>query len=369
MSTSGAGAGPSTRPAKASSPPPLLVTSGPNAKPHDLEHASTSSTKLFTLSKRLRGKLPAFNARLVTDGDSKRDILELGQLLDIPTSKVTPSQCGPALSEQEARSRSGKSPPQPPPNKVDANSHQAALLQSARRKVSLQDEEAIRKARITMMELSNSSSSSASWRSDPSFPAEAQEPPSGQLGSMEDYEDSSRTPTCFTGDRIASNGDVPIAQTSTNTTGVNEEALDHAQSPPAVNTDLVIAVVGHRGVGKSTVIRKAVKAWGVSEPVIVVNPAGHIRKSATSSLDFALLIYVVCSSFSMIQPGGKLQNALKVEFVEMNMAALNLSETSQSIWPTLLTRASGVILCYDALRQNTLQGIAPLLGESRRFFK
>jgi hypothetical protein len=41
-----------------------------------------------------------------------------------------------------------------------------------------------------------------------------------------------------------------------------------------------MAVMGHKGVGKSTVIKRASKAWGASEPVIGRTNRGFDRESA-----------------------------------------------------------------------------------------
>lgn len=40
-------------------------------------------------------------------------------------------------------------------------------------------------------------------------------------------------------------------------------------------SDYVIAVVGHSQTGKSTVIRKAFKAWGMTEPVEASDASGR----------------------------------------------------------------------------------------------
>lgn len=50
---------------------------------------------------------------------------------------------------------------------------------------------------------------------------------------------------------------------------------DASVEPPS-DTDLTIAVIGHRNVGKSTMIKRATKAWGVSDVAITTTDQGFI---------------------------------------------------------------------------------------------
>lgn len=50
--------------------------------------------------------------------------------------------------------------------------------------------------------------------------------------------------------------------------------------------------------------------------------------------------------------------------LEMNIAALNLSDNDEDVWLSSLPPISGVILCYDSTRQETLQGLDATLGET-----
>lgn len=42
-----------------------------------------------------------------------------------------------------------------------------------------------------------------------------------------------------------------------------------------MGTPFIIAVIGHVGVGKTTVIHRATKLWGVSEPITTTLPSGQ----------------------------------------------------------------------------------------------
>ncbi|BEI81843.1 hypothetical protein CcaverHIS002_0210030 [Cutaneotrichosporon cavernicola] len=88
------------------------------------------------------------------------------------------------------------------------------------------------------------------------------------------------------------------------------------------------------------------KTWGGSLPVKKFTPDGHI----------------VRSSFAEIKAGGKLTHDCKVEFVELNLVALDLSGGPGPIWPADVSPVSGVILCYDATRSETLIGLSEALA-------
>ncbi len=52
-----------------------------------------------------------------------------------------------------------------------------------------------------------------------------------------------------------------------------------------------------------------------------------------------------------------------MEFVELNLMALDLTGGPAPIWPQEVSPVSGVILCYDATRSETLTGLSEALGE------
>jgi len=134
------------------------------------------------------------------------------------------------------------------------------------------------------------------------------------------------------------------------------------QQPPPTSADYVIAVVGHEGVGKSTVIRRAIKTWGGSQPVTTHTHNGHASAFISTEWFNRCLTPAVSSSFAQIKAGGKLPYDCKVEFVEVNLKALDLSGVSQ-VWPSAMSQVSGAILCYDADRRDTLRGLSEALRE------
>ncbi len=129
----------------------------------------------------------------------------------------------------------------------------------------------------------------------------------------------------------------------------------------------VVAVIGHPGVGKSTVIRRATKSWGISIPVSIETPGGHRGKLLVWAFDARntppCLHLLVSSCFSQIQAGGNLRNACKVEFLEMGIDALDLSGGPSGIWPSFVAPVSGVVVCYDSGDRESLKGIKETLRE------
>lgn len=55
-------------------------------------------------------------------------------------------------------------------------------------------------------------------------------------------------------------------------------------------------------------------------------------------------------------PGGKIKKSWKVEFLEIDLEMLRPKQ-GVSIWPALVPEIHGTILCYDAQRKSTLEGL------------
>ncbi|WRT66329.1 uncharacterized protein IL334_003284 [Kwoniella shivajii] len=230
---------------------------------------------------------------------------------------------------------------------------QALLLQSARMKLSSKDQEAMKRMRSTMLEYPESSSSKSSPLSS-RFPILT----SGSNTSTNTHESGDMT-------ELRNRRSTLSRQVTTDEMALEQESIERGASsrpvipdqitrrngsttPPSANADYVIAVVGHESVGKSTVIGRALRTWGMSHPVKTHTSGGH----------------TILSCYSQIQPGGKLKGSWKVEFIELNIQSLNVSSTSstsQTIWPEGLSNVSGVILCYDAGRRDTLSGMSEIL--------
>ncbi|WVO16238.1 hypothetical protein L204_103909 [Cryptococcus depauperatus] len=271
-----------------------------------------------------------------------------------PTS--TPSALRRVMSEEDTRlcvSKSSETSPIVPPGYGNApfqqsmmdyvvDPVQASLLQSARLKLSSKDQEAMRKLRSSMMEQSNSDSASSKSVS----PSSPRFPPVTGLSHgrvlrtrrstlsrvvMPEHEDETR--------KSEGSDEVPMKRGKSQP-ALSRESLE--SYPPFIgNADYVIAVIGHKGAGKSTVIVRALRSWGMSNPIQIYPDGSH----------------PISSCRSQIIPGGKLKASCKVEFLEMNIGSLNLSIKPQNMWPSSVPPIAGVICCYDATQQDTLTGI------------
>jgi GTPase SAR1 family protein len=129
----------------------------------------------------------------------------------------------------------------------------------------------------------------------------------------------------------------------------------------------VVAVLGAPGVGKTTVIKRATKAWGLSSSIVFVTHDGFtgeivLKHPKTYAHPCFTFVTTVSSYRSQVQPGGKLKYASTVDFLEMDLGALRFS-SSEEIWPKELPFVHGAILCYDATQRATLRDVPEALRE------
>lgn len=201
------------------------------------------------------------------------------------------------------RSSQTSPPPHPPPKDPiprrppdPSFAESPTLLQSARLKMSSKDQEAMRKLRLTM-DMSDSGSSGGSKSPlSPSFgngggggssSSHSQGHGRPTMGSRrstlsrqvvsEDLDDGPTLP-------IAAQhvSDLSLCACSSLTEGAKS---DQTQTVPQASADFVIAVIGHKGVGKSTVIRRATKVWGVSSPTSTTTDGGYTSQLIVSFTD------------------------------------------------------------------------------------
>lgn len=164
------------------------------------------------------------------------------------------------------------------------------LLQTVRMKMSTKDQEAMRKLRLTMdmsESVSGSGSSAGVSPLSPNFGGSISasnhgqgqsRPPMGSRRSTlsrqmisEDLDDQETQPPPLLPIAAQHAGGAaphPYAATASLSSDGNETL-------PVASADFVIAVIGHKGVGKSTVIRRATRAWGVSSPVTTTTDQGY----------------------------------------------------------------------------------------------
>ncbi|OCH96179.1 ras GEF [Obba rivulosa] len=126
----------------------------------------------------------------------------------------------------------------------------------------------------------------------------------------------------------------------------------HIPSPPQMS-EIVIAVIGASGCGKSTVIRKGLKAYGLSEPVLVKIPTGAPGEDD----DYYTYTYRTGRiSFSEDTPTRVLR-VMEVDISELDLQGEN--DVSQNGVPLV----DGVLVCYDASRAESFSHVEDVLRE------
>ncbi|ORX36746.1 ras guanine nucleotide exchange factor domain-containing protein [Kockovaella imperatae] len=249
-------------------------------------------------------------------------------------------------SLQVGRSGRSSSEPPAPPSKEGSDLPSDMLLQAARLKLSSMDQEAMRKLRSTMQEYSDTSDSQSlgdpsilsprSGNTDSSF---------GRQGHERSRSSTLSKPVFGMETQSEAGPSVPRIGRPENQVGPKSA---HLPTHENIHVDHTIAVLGHRGVGKSTLIKRAVRAWGATEPTVFQTPQG----------------YRVSSCISMVQPGGNLKRSWTVELLELSIEALQLDDPGPSkreLLPSLLPPISGAVLCYDATREQSLANVAAVL--------
>ena len=120
-----------------------------------------------------------------------------------------------------------------------------------------------------------------------------------------------------------------------------------------------MAVIGHRGVGKTTLINRALKPWGVTAPCETTLLSGSVGEPPPSTIWTRLI--PVTSYTSHIGSGGKISKPSQCQLVEFDISALSLQSQVNKVFPEGLPEINGVVICYDALRKETLQSIPEAL--------
>ncbi|KAH9946633.1 ras GEF [Amylocystis lapponica] len=148
---------------------------------------------------------------------------------------------------------------------------------------------------------------------------------------------------------------VPLRSSSLNHKLARQKVLGslntHIPSPP-LNVPITIAVVGAAGCGKSTVIKKGLKAYRLSEPSVV-------GSTGTTTSGEHRLTYIYRSGTISYTPDTP-PRVLHV--LEVDTAALNLSPSgSQSVWPDGRPSLDALLVCYDSSQGQSYDSVEDVL--------
>ncbi|KNZ61868.1 hypothetical protein VP01_1348g6 [Puccinia sorghi] len=128
--------------------------------------------------------------------------------------------------------------------------------------------------------------------------------------------------------------------------------IDNPQARDALNVkaDFVIAVAGPKGVGKSTIITKALRhtQWGSSVVIYEDSSENHITSSISNITSNTTGNVKILQVLEIDQP------ILHEKFVKKN-------HKEGISWPDQLPHPDGVLLCYDAMDPDALDQLRPLL--------
>ncbi|KAK0569819.1 alanine transaminase [Tilletia horrida] len=117
-------------------------------------------------------------------------------------------------------------------------------------------------------------------------------------------------------------------------TSLHRQVQSSLRSPAS----FVIAVVGHKNAGKSTVIRRGLKQYGLSRP-------NMLSEKVTSYSTVCLVDHAERT----------------IEVLEIDAAVLLGGPTKRFAWPKSLPNVDAVILCYDASEVSSFRSMSELL--------
>ncbi|CAO1630394.1 unnamed protein product [Sympodiomycopsis kandeliae] len=137
---------------------------------------------------------------------------------------------------------------------------------------------------------------------------------------------------------IASASVANSSSTGRSRSGSTASLLQQVQQPLRSHASFVIAVVGHKGAGKSTVIKKGLRQFGLSKPQVLSEKV--ISHSTGCVVD---------------------SEQTTIEVLEIDTSVLLNGSTKRFTWPKFLPRIDAVILCYDASQVETFRGMSELL--------
>uniref|UniRef100_V5ESI7 Uncharacterized protein n=2 Tax=Kalmanozyma brasiliensis (strain GHG001) TaxID=1365824 RepID=V5ESI7_KALBG len=141
------------------------------------------------------------------------------------------------------------------------------------------------------------------------------------------------------GDRLAvENTDRRPSIGGRSRSGSSASLLQQVNSQPKSHASFVIAVVGHAHSGKSTVIKKGLRQFGLSKP--------HVLSEKVTSHSTVCVVD---------------QEQRTIEVLEIDASVLLNGPSKRFAWPKFLPNIDAVILCYDASEIASFRGMSELL--------
>lgn len=120
--------------------------------------------------------------------------------------------------------------------------------------------------------------------------------------------------------------------------GSSASLLQQVNSQPKSHASFVIAVVGHTRSGKSTVIKKGLRQFGLSKP--------HVLSEKVTSHSTVCVVD---------------QEQRTIEVLEIDASVLLNGPSKRFAWPKFLPHIDAVTLCYDASEIASFRGMSELL--------
>ncbi|UZJ53564.1 hypothetical protein CBS101457_002884 [Exobasidium rhododendri] len=136
----------------------------------------------------------------------------------------------------------------------------------------------------------------------------------------------------------SSGGGLGVGTGGRSRSGSSTSLLQQVQYRPKSHASFVIAVVGHRGSGKSTVIKKGLRQFGLSKP--------HVLSDKITSHSTVCIVD---------------HEQRTIEVLEMDASVLLNGPSKRFAWPNFLPHIDAVILCYDASQITSYRGMSELL--------
>ena len=122
----------------------------------------------------------------------------------------------------------------------------------------------------------------------------------------------------------------------------SEDQAPARQSAQGPEADFIVAVVGPKSVGKSTLIRRGLKRASSAPRRLLARPEGFLASSTTSTFTMAGIRQTI-------------------EVVKVDSEVFDWNGQDELEWPATIPQAEAVLLCYDASDPDALSTLSRFL--------